>query len=282
MFLIGNQTIVPGTSVTRDYYGIIKNEKISEDILDHYYKILGQEEYKTVYRNDYMEYTVIKDDFWVLEKYKESSTPIILEKGFHNKHEGYILNDTENNIIYCAIPVDETEIILYINGIRYAIKEQDGNIRFIAENGNELLAYSSHEIDSQYKSYKPAGFGEDRERAVSWKMAVSGAKKESSIVLTAVGILASVAGVITWNCTSAIGLAIAITGLFTAVGQSKTVTLYVIYDQYYRSDCTTYIKEVDRYYKKNDYTEYAGTKTIYFHSVKPDHAGQNCLAYSGS
>ena len=74
-----------------------------------------------------------------------------------------------------------------------------------------------------------------------------------------------------------------ILGLFSvgvAIGESAMVTYYISFDQYCKSDCTSYIKEVQRWYVYSNYTKLAATHNKYFHTVNPGAAGQNCLAYS--
>lgn len=146
---------------------------------------------------------------------------------------------------------------------------ENENYYLLSENGNKLNIIETsiiNGIDDNEPTIQPRA---------SWILMGSNLKKTNKAWVTVLSIISTVTG-----GGSLIKASHPILSVFSFVGDQLFVTLYIKFSQSYRSDCTSYIKEIDDYYQYSNYTGSIKSKTIYFYSVRPDYAGQNCMAYN--
>lgn len=260
-------------------YASTSSETASGSLLDRYYSLLELESaanrYSTTDEHNTDWYT---SEFSIFDSVIDVPTISVLEDNTTNGNKEAILKDTTNDMLIYASVIDDSSMNMIINGYEYSIVADESSVWCVSESGDSLKVLDNTSTDDPTESYLTAINSENNTNG-SWVLAVQHLKGTNTLMLQAIGIISSVAGVIVWKC-QALSMILNITGLFSSVGQSLSVTLYTDSDRYYMSDCTTYFKVYTRYYQYSNYTGYSGSGTSYFHSVRPDYAGQNCMAYA--
>lgn len=252
-----------GKSLEEKYYEIL-NDKLSDFPME-----------QTEERSESDFYS---SEFAVFNSVNTAPTAKIIEEQENDGKKEAIINDSSNDLLMYASVIDSNHMKLIIEGNVFEIVTDENNVYCVSSSGETLkimenIAEDSTELIDDLETYSA--------RAGSWVLVAQHLKGTNTMLLQAMSIISTVGGTVTWKCSNKVwGAIFSITGLFALVGQTLTVTLYTDYDRYYKSDCTTYIKDYIRFYQYNNYTGYVGAGNSYFHSVRPDYSGQNCLAYA--
>ncbi|MDX8418937.1 hypothetical protein MOZ60_02380 [Stecheria sp. CLA-KB-P133] len=245
---------------------------------DRYYRILASRIAKSPHLAPVFEKnSLYADDFSIFSSINDKPTAEIVAE---NSNTGEaIIHDTNNDLLIYTDIIDDSQLTMIIEGNRYTIIADEYDIYCVSESGESLKVL-------EYLPDNPSNEDHSEEKMMaaasgSWILMAQHIKGTNTLLLQAISEIVTISGLVSWNCICpAIGRILVIVGIFTLVGQKKTVTLYTDYDRYYKSDCTTYFRDYVRFYQYNNYTGYAGDGYSYFHSVRPDYAGQNCLAYA--
>ena len=237
-----------------------------------------------------------KNEFSELNEIRQKPEGKVIEKSEDSYNSEAIVYDSSNNLYLYGKVVSDSEMLLLINGVEYTVVIDGSSIDLVSENGNRLRVYefapdNTENVETQTDPSSQQLFAECSSAQVSsngsWILLAQHLKGTSTMLLQAVSEVSFMSGIVCWACQSLgaaglgiVGGALNIVSLFSYIGEKMTVTLYTDYDKYCKGDCITYIHEYIRYYQYNNYSGYAGVADSYFHSVRPDYAGQNCLAYA--
>lgn len=222
------------------------------------------------------EIELLNDDFYPLQLSKNEPEIKVIEEEKNDFVVSEILYDTANSIYYyLETNGNQNNLLFYVNDQKFILQCENGNYFLLSENGKKLTFIESSPIPE----FIQEGFIQPR---ASWILLGNNMHKTNKAWVTVLSIISTVAGggSLIKGAHPIIGTISFVTGLVATVGDQIFVTLYIVFSQSYRSDCTSYIKEVDDYYQYSNYTGYLKSQTIYFHSERPDYAGQNCLAYN--
>ena len=250
-------------------------------LLDRYYSLLELElaanRYSATDEHNTNWYT---SEFSIFDSVIDVPTISVLEDNTANGNKEAILKDTTNDMLIYASVIDDSNMNMIINGYEYSIVADDSSVWCVSESGDSLKILDSTSTDDPTESDLTATNSVNNTNG-TWVLAAQHLKGTSTLMLQAISEISTVGGAIAWMCKCpTLSSFFTITGIFSFIGQKCSVTLYTDSDRYYMSDCTTYFKVVTRYYQYSNYTGPAGTGTSYFHSVRPDYAGQNCMAYA--
>ena len=219
---------------------------------------------------------LLDNEFYPLQLIEKDPEMKVIEEEINGTITSEILYDTANNIYYYLEANGNTNnLLFYINNQKYILQAENGNYLLLSENGEKLTFIES----SSLPEFAPKSLIQPR---ASWILLGNNMHKTNKAWVTVLSIISTVVGggSLIKGAHPIIGTISFITSLIATVGDQIFVTLYIVFSQSYRSDCTSYIKEVDDYYQYSNYTGYLKSQTIYFHSERPDYAGQNCLAYN--
>ena len=216
-------------------------------------------------------------EFTVFNSVNTAPTAEIIEEQENCGKKEAIINDSSNNLLMYASVIDNEHMKLIVDGNVFEIVADENNIYCISSSGETLKVMENVTEDPTELISNPEKYSA---RSGSWVLGAQHLKGTNTMLLQAIAEISAVGSYVTWKCKNELFNTIfTITGIFAFIGQKLTVTLYTDYDRYYRSDCTTYIRDYIRFYQYNNYTGYVGDGNSYFHSVRPDYAGQNCMAY---
>ena len=233
-------------------------------------KSLHGDDRKTVKESNYM----YPEDFDIFNRC--SFFPEFNTVDFDEKTNEVILYDITDDLYIYAKKLDEDEVFLKIDDNEFLVQSTLEDMVFISKSGNRLVVF-----ETLYNEGTPTRLDMINNLTGntkgSWILTGSHLKKTNTLLLEAISIMSGIASCIPLG--TAFTVTLSIIGVFSAVGQRSYVTLYIDYDMYYRSDCTTYLREYDRYFQYSNYSGNAGASNYYYHTVRPDYAGQNCLAY---
>ena len=216
-------------------------------------------------------------EFTVFNSVNTKPAVQIVEERENGNEKEAILNDSSNDLLIYASVIDSNRMKLIADGNVFEIVADENNIYCVSSSGETLKVMENRtedptELMDNLEKYST--------RSGSWVLGAQHLKGTNTMLLQAISEISAVGGLVAWKCKNDLFSSIfTITGIFAYIGQKLTVTLYTDYDRYYRSDCTTYVRDYIRFYQYSDYTGYAGDGNSYFHSVRPDYAGQNCMAY---
>lgn len=220
---------------------------------------------------------LLNNEFIPLQLIQNDMDVDVIEEKQTNNVISSILYDNNNDVyFYVETNGNQRNLLFYINDYKYILEEENNNYYLLSENGERLNFIETtfiDEIENEERTIQP--------RAASWVLIASNLKKTNKSWVTVLSIISTATGggSLIKGAHPILGQISFVTGVAALVGDQLYVTLYIKYSQSYRSDCTSYIKEVDDYYQNSNYTGFIKTKTTYFHSIKPDDADQNCMAY---
>ena len=297
--MIGLLSTMLSVSVLPTTVAAEENENAeSKNLKEKYYEILKtRKSVRKAKRTNEKEATEeYSEEFAILENIVDNPEAEIIEEAGKSVNNEVIIYDSANDIYVYANAIDDTNMELIVDGVEFDVVADKYEVNFISENGETLCAiqdqYETDEGENileelssdEFVSYEASNASA---RAASWVLAASNLKGTTTLYLQAVSVLGIVSSVTKWGCKyvgsgniKSLTTWFTVLGIFATVGQNLNVTLYTIYDRYYRSDCTTYIRDYTRYYQYNNYTGSVGTAYNYFHSVNPSNAGQNCVVYA--
>ncbi|MDX8420424.1 hypothetical protein MOZ60_10040 [Stecheria sp. CLA-KB-P133] len=271
-------TIIGLTMVMKPVSVNASSESGDLSLEDKYYQILASRFAKApLFSNNIGESKLYSSDFSVFNSIvTKPSAELIAE----NRNTGEaIIHDTNNDLLIYADIIDDSQMTMIVEGNKYTIIADENDIYCISQYGESLKVM-------EYTPDIPSTESLNKSEAIvassgSWILMAQHIKGTNTLLLQAISEIATIGGTISWLCSNSLfGAIFNILGVFSYVGQKMTVTLYTDYDRYYKSDCTTYFKDYVRFYQYNNYTGYVGAGNSYFHSVRPDYAGQNCMAYA--
>lgn len=191
----------------------------------------------------------------------------------------------KNNDAYFYVESNENpdNLLFFINNDKYILERENENYYLISENGSKLPFIETEYLDQEEVFPVTTIKSNDVMSRASWVAINTGTNyyhKTNKTWVTVLGIISAVTGSINLRIKhSVLGTISYISGVAATVGDQLYATLYVQYKQLYRSDCRSYILEYDWYYQHSNYTDFKGSASWEFHSVRPDNAGQNCRAY---
>lgn len=267
-----------------------ENEKEdNKNLKERYYEILSSKSSNINNINEENS-TVYSEEFAILSLVKNSPEMQVIEDANKETDNEAIIYDSANDIFVYANAVDETKMELILDGIKFDVELVGNKVNYVSQNGKVLTVFEY--IPESDESEIMQNVINDKNNLTSakagrWILAASGVRGRTNMLLEALSYAVTAAGVIVWTVSkiggvtfSTIDSVLTWTGAFTAVGQVLYQTAYTVYDRYYKSDCTTYYKDIITIYQYSSYTGKVGNATNYFHSVNPSSAGQNCLAYA--
>ena len=257
----------------------LDNYQNKKSLEEKYYEILNDKlsVFSMKQSEEKSESDFYSSEFAVFNSVNTAPTAEIIEEQVKKKKKEAIINDSSNNLLMYASVIDSNHMKLIIDGNVFEIVADENNVYCVSSSGKTLkimenITEDPTELINNLETYST--------RSGSWVLVTQHLKGTNNMLLQAISEVSTVGGAVAWACGNALfGSIFTITGLFSYVGQKLTVTLYTDYDRYYRSDCTTYIRDYIRFYQYNNYTGYVGAGNSYFHSVRPDYSGQNCMAY---
>lgn len=178
-----------------------------------------------------------------------------------------IAHDQKNNNWFYAEVIENTdEFLFFVNNNYYLISEQNGGLSIFTSDGKEIPVLESLEYNSdgapnfacQY-SNPEIGHSPNSTNA-TWVNISSGLRKTSTDYLQVLSVINAAVGLFS-VAHPVLGAINAVLGAGVTVGSVVAKTYYISYSQYYRSDCTTYIKEVQDWYEYSNYTGYVKSRT---------------------
>lgn len=219
---------------------------------------------------------LLNSDFSPLQLIQKEMNVETLEEKQINNVISSIFYDSNNDIyFYVEVNGNQKNLLFYINDYKYILEEENGNYYLLSENGNKLNFIETSIVNTD-DSIQPT-----IQPRASWILIASNMKKTNKAWVTVLGYISTVTGGggLIKGSHPILGVISFVTGAAALVGDQIFVTFYIKFSQSYRSDCTSYIKEVDDYYQYSNYTGFVKSNTVYFHAVRPDYAGQNCMSY---
>lgn len=273
---VGTITCINPVKINADLDSHQKKKSLEEK----YYEILNDKlsVFSIEQSEERNESDFYSSEFAVFNSVNTAPTAKIIEEQENDGKKEAIINDSSNDLLMYASVIDNSHMKLIIEGNVFEIVATENNVYCVSSSGETLkimenITDDQTELIDDLETYSA--------RAGSWVLVAQHIKGTNTMLLQAIAVVNTVGSIVTWKCKNKVfGAIFNIVGLFTLVGQQLTVTLYTDYDRYYKSDCTTYIKDYIRFYQYNNYTGYVGAGNSYFHSVRPDYSGQNCLAYA--
>lgn len=241
------------------------------------YTLHNDENYITTENLDEELSDLLDHDFFELKQIKRNLNVKLVESVSEKGINSSIMYDSENDIyFYVETDKNDQNLLFYINEDKYILQEEYGNYYLISESGSKLPLIETEHIENNLKS------NELFAAQASWILLGSNMKKTNKAWVQVLSIISVVTGggSLIKGMHPVIGVISFVTSVAATVGDKLFVTFYIIYSQSYRSDCTSYMKEVDNYYQYSNYTGFIKSQTVYFHTERPDYAGQNCLAYN--
>ena len=131
-----------------------------------------------------------------------------------------------------------------------SIVADENNIYCISSSGETLKVMENVTEDPTELISNPEKYSA---RSGSWVLGAKHLKGTNTMLLQVIAEISTVGGYVALKCKNELFSSIfTITGIFAYIGQKLTVTLYTDYDRYYRSDCTTYIRDYIRFYQYNN------------------------------
>lgn len=254
-----------------------------ESLEERYYELLNEKiqnhSIQQVELNN--EFEFYTSSFSIFNSIESIPTTNVLEEqenSYSNKEA--IISDSSNNLLIYASVIDDNHMKLIIEGNIFEIVADKNDVYCVSSSG-ETLKIMENISEDETQTIDQYAEENSSARSGSWVLVTRHLKGTNTMLLQAVSEISTIGGTVAWVCgNSLFGSIFTITGLFSYIGQKMTVTLYTDYDRYYKSDCTTYIRDYIRFYQYNNYTGYVGAGNSYFHSVRPDYSGQNCMAYA--
>ena len=270
--LIDSKTFIvaedDNTNLLDQYYSLVENKKLISD------DRLSEKDYST---ESFGHYSAEFDVFNYINEMPEAD---VVAYSQSEELVEVISYDTMNEM-YSYISVNPSEpqsMIFIVDGIKYDVSVSLTNITLTSSNNENLniLSFEPDEKDKELFEDVVSANSISVPSNGSWILMASGIRGHSSLYVKAyLFFVASGVQMLKLYVPSLeIYLDIAAGGI--ALGSEFIEDFDTVYDRYYMSDCTTYFREYTRYYNDG---EYAGSGNSYFHSVRPDYAGQNCLAY---
>lgn len=253
-------------------------------ILEQYYSMIevADKDFRNGLPNNYSRQAssdVYSGDFEIFNHINENPEDELIVKSVNDESIEGIVYD-KNNDLYLYYQTDNpNSYYLIVNGLEFTYS-CDGNNITVTSGSGETLNASSFTPDPNQDNFEittdvPAT------RAGSWILGVAGLKGTNQMYMTVLHIVVEagirIAQVRFSNIPGAVFdyISDSINESFKGV-----VTVYIVYDRYYMSDCTTYFRDYNRCYQYDYYNGYMGAGNSYFHSVNPSHAGQNCYVYA--
>lgn len=195
-----------------------------------------------------------------------------------------IFFDKRNNTyFYLEADYDSTNsATLFVNNKQYTIVSQGFNL-YLLDNNGQTFQFVISEDENSLLPKTAIITNVDRIRATnaSWIFMSSGNTRTETSYLPIIEVIANVSGALYDVFQHPIFGTITILAgyIIGSAGNYAWLTLYIVYDLYYRSDCTTYYKEDYSCYADSAHQVWLKNGIRYYHSVRPDYAGQNCVAY---
>lgn len=220
---------------------------------------------------------LLNNEFSSLQLINDEMNVEIIEENQNGNIYSSIVYDSNNDLyFYLESNGNQNNLLFYINDCKYILQHENEDYYLLSENGEKLIFIETTIVDDNVvvsdSSIQPRA---------SWILLGENMKKTNKSWVTVLSVISTAAGATSYIVKHpVIGAISFVSGAVALVGDQLYATLYILFSQSYRSDCTSYIKEVDKYYQYSNYTGFIKSNTIYFYSTRPDYAGQNCLAYS--
>lgn len=221
---------------------------------------------------------LLNSDFIPFQSIQEEMDVKLVEEKKTGNVISSIFYDSNNDIyFYVEVNGNENNLLFYIDDYKYILEEENEDYYLLSKNGNKLKFIETSFINTP----TPNENIDLIQPMSSWILLGNNFTKTNKEWVTVLGIIGTVTGgaSLIKGAHPILGTISVITSVAATVGGQLYVTLYIRFSQYYRSDCTSYIKEVDDYYQYNNFTGFVKSNTVYFHSIRPENAGQNCMAY---
>lgn len=220
----------------------------------------------------------LNGDFIAFQYIEEDLNVELVDESQNGNVGSAIVHDNNNDLyFYIETNGNDDNALFYIEDSKFILEKDGDNLYLLSENDEKLMLVESIIIDDIGEK-----ISESVQPRSSWILLAANLKKNNNYLLVVIQFLSKVGQVATVlaRC-DALSIVFTLTIEF-AIDELGTFwkTIYIEYMQYYRSDCTTYIYEKGTCYENSNYTGYMDRYAIYYHTVKPDSLGQNCMAYS--
>jgi len=215
--------------------------------------------------------------------YKEMNISVI--ETIKDEISAAILYDQHTNTYFYleADYKDTNTATLVVNRNQYTIAIEGYNMYLVDNHNNVFQFVLSSDNGSLPNSIAQINKRDIKSVYASWIFLSSGLTRTETSYLAIIETIAYISGAVYDVFQHPLfGIISILAGYIVDSGNGYAwVTLYIKYDLYYRSDCTTYYKEHYYLYSSSSYSNasYIDQGDRYYHSVRPDYAGQNCLAY---
>lgn len=223
------------------------------------------------------EKSYLKGDFSVLNNVVNTNNKkLVYSKGSTSRHDVITYDETSDSYTLLEADNETGELIYIVDGIKFTIVNENGNINMYSENGNVLPL-----ITTEYQNNLPNSTSTSSSAvtnlssrnitlATTWGTNLGPFYRTNKVLVDVLGLISATSGVATIKFKHPIlGIISTVTGVVSYVGDKAYATLYIKYYQAHDTSNFTYVKQTDSYYQYSNYTGFVKSYTSYFYSSKP-------------